>query len=185
MVQLNVFIAQLSKLHWLDFNWRIFWVLLISSFADFYYQPAPRLNTTYYEDYLRLRLRTTITPFSTKVIVASLWRHVATNLSLCPIMRQRVEHDSCSSEHGGSDLKSLAYASLDLDLKPLPCCSEFLNGSTVSKRHHLATFVFFKPNILPLFVQSLKRSIYRKNWSLIWSVLCKRDKACNCMIARD
>ncbi len=34
--------------------------LLISSFADFYYQPAPRLNTTHYEDYLRLRLRTTV-----------------------------------------------------------------------------------------------------------------------------
>ncbi len=40
--------------------------LLISSFADFHYQPAPRINTTYYEDYLRWR--TTISPFFRSVL---------------------------------------------------------------------------------------------------------------------
>ncbi len=28
-------------------------------------------------------------------------------------------------------------------------------------------------------------SIYRKNWYLVWTVFCKRDKACNWMIAKD
>jgi hypothetical protein len=50
--------------------------LLISSLADFnyryWYQRAPRLNTTYHEDYLRLRLRTTISLFSTEPLLKQL-----------------------------------------------------------------------------------------------------------------
>ncbi len=34
-------------------------------------------------------------------------------------------------------------------------------------------------------VLKITGSIYRKNWSLIWTVFCQSDKACNWMIARD
>ncbi len=61
VVELNIFIAQLFKLNWLQYNWRISSHIL---FHGFYNHPAPRLNTTHYDDYLRLGLKTTMSPLT-------------------------------------------------------------------------------------------------------------------------
>ncbi len=109
-MKLNVFIAQLTQ-NFTDYSTvSLEDFLLISSFADFYYQPAPRLIK---HNILRGLFTITIKNYYNAVLhksnsclsVTSRCNKAFGNLSLCPIMRQRVEHDSCSSEHGGSDFK--------------------------------------------------------------------------------
>ncbi len=55
-------------------------------------------------------------------------------------------------------------------------------GYKISRLHCIASVHVILP---PNGGSEVSRSIFRQNWSLIWSAFCKRDKACIWMILRD